>query len=174
MNPSRILCIVSLTLCGMCAGLASSTYHYQGAVFTEASVPYQLGERITGALVLTAALPANMAPADIPRANVLGFDFNDGQQNRNFTNSTVCRLILGTDASGNINAWNIWMRQEIPSASDVRFSMETYSLPDFSGDLVGSAVFPSACGAGALQPRAASLVPGLWSLEGLYANGFEQ
>ena len=172
MNPFKILCVLSLSL-GIDAASASSIYGYQGAVFTEASAPYQLGQRISGSLELTAALPANMAPADIPRANVVGFNFFDSQQNRDFTNTTVCRLVLGTDANGNINVWNMWMRQETPGPGDVRFSMEIQSRPEFTGDLVGSAVFPTACGNATLQPRAASFTPGNWSLDPLFANGFE-
>ena len=80
----------------------AATYTYRGSPFTEAMAPYQIGQRVTGTLELVEALPANMEPTDIPIANFVDLMFVDGHQVRTRANSVICRLVLGTDANGDL------------------------------------------------------------------------
>lgn len=157
----------------LAAPVAAQNYYYRGGPFTQADAPYLLGEHIAGTLILDSALPANRPLADIPQASLVSFTFADSQQSRTPTNTTVCRLALGTDAQGVINAWNIWMRATDLVAGTTRFSLETYNIPGFVGDFVGSGDFPTACGNGTLNPRAASLTAGSWLPDAILTDGFE-
>lgn len=154
-------------------GTSAATYHYTGTPFTEAAAPYQLGQRVTGRLELVQALPANMEATDIPIANFVGLLFVDGVQVRSAANSIICRLVLGTDALGNINAWMIWVRADTVGVGDSRDSLETYNIPGFSADLVGVGVYPGACDSGVLDPRAATMDAGSWQPDALFGDGFE-
>ena len=155
------------------AGCANQTYVYHGTPYTEAIAPYVVGGHVDGTLELTAALPANLVATDIPRANLVGFTYTDGVQTRTYANSTVCRLVLGTNAAGAINVWNIWIRADTATAGNVRFSLESYNIPGFTGDFPGSGVFPNACDSGALDPRARTFSAGTWLGDTLFASGFE-
>lgn len=155
---------------------SAETYVYTGSPFTQAGAPYQVGERISGTLELVAPLPANLAPTDIPIANFVDLRFEDGQQVRTRANSVICRLVLGTDADANINAWRIWLRADTVGVGNSRYSLESYNIPGFSGDVVGIGEFPGACDAGTLDPRALTVVAGSWQVglpDLLFADGFE-
>ncbi len=166
----RTLLIASMLLSPF-AGAA--TYLYRGTGFTEAGAPYALGERVTGTLELVAALPPNMAASDIPQANLVDLMFVDGQQVRTAANTVICRLVLGTDALGRINVWNLWLRSATVGVGNTRNSLETYNIPGFTADLVGVGVFASACGSGALDPRALTQSAGSWFGDAVFASGFE-
>lgn len=169
-----LLAILAASASALAAsGTPAATYVYTGAPFTEASAPYQLGQRVTGSLELVQPLPPNLAPTDVPIANFVDLLFVDGQQVRTRANTFICRLVLGTDAQGNINAWMIWLRADTVGAGNSRFSLETFNIPGFTADLVGIGVFPSACDSGALQPRASTQDAGSWQSGVLFASGFE-
>jgi hypothetical protein len=155
------------------SGTPAATYQYTGTPFTEAALPYQLGQRVTGTLELTQPLPPNMAATDIPIANFVDLLFVDGVQVRSAANSVICRLVLGTDAAGNINAWMIWVRADAVGVGYSRYSLETYNIPGFSADLVGVGVYPGACDSGELDPRASTLDAGSWRADGVFGDGFE-
>lgn len=171
----RILLTTVATLaCVFCAThTAAATYVYRGTPFTEAGAPYQPGGRVVGTLELVQPLPPNRVADDIPIANFVDLHFVDGQQVRAGANSTICRLVLGTDAQGNINAWMLWVRADSVGVGDSRESLETYNIPGFTADLVGIGVFPGACDSGALNPRASTTDAGSWLPDSVLANGFE-
>jgi hypothetical protein len=165
--------IFAVMTCVFCAANApAATYAYRGTPFTEAVSPYQLGGQVIGTLELAQALPPDMVAADIPIANFVDLLFVDGRQVRTGQNTTICRLVLGTDAQGNINAWNIWLRADSVGIGDSRESLETYNTPAFTADVVGIGVFPGACDSGELNPRASTIDAGSW-LPDLFVNGFE-
>lgn len=168
------LAIVALLAGGLCAtdGRAA-TYFYTGTPFTQADAPYQIGQRVTGSVELVQALPPNRAATDVPIANFVDLRFVDGQQVRTRANTTICRLVLGTDAQGHINAWIIWMRANTVGAGNSRASLETFSMPDLTGDLAGVGVFPGACDTGALDPRATTMDAGSWRVDDVFGDGFE-
>lgn len=168
--PIRIVLLASVLVM---PGASAATYVYRGSGFTEAGVPYALGERVTGTLELTQALPANMPASDIPQANFVDLLFVDGQQVRTGANTVICRLVLGTDNLGRINVWNIWLRAADVTAGNGRYSLETYNIPGFTADLVGVGVFANFCDSGALDPRALTQVAGSWLGDALFANGLE-
>lgn len=174
MRTVPLLAGVAALASAVCATtVPAATYLYTGSPFTEAGAPYQLGQRVTGTLELTQPLPPNMAATDIPVANFVDLLFVDGQQVRTGANSAICRLVLGTDALGNINAWMLWLRADSVGAGNSRYSLETYNVPGFSADVVGVGVFPGACDSGALNPRALTTIAGSWRGDVVFANGFE-
>lgn len=165
--------VVILTSMLVMPGAFAATYVYRGSAFTEAGPPYALGGRVTGTLELVSALPPNMPASDIPQANFVDLLFVDGQQVRTGANTVICRLVLGTDALGRINAWNIWLRAADVTAGNGRYSLETYNISGFTADLVGVGVFANFCDSGALDPRALTQSPGSWLGDVLFANGLE-
>lgn len=167
--PLRLLLVVAL----QSSVAAAATYTYHGTGFTEAGAPYALGQRVTGTLELVQALPPNMPASDIPQANFVDLLFVDGQQVRTGANTVICRLVLGTDAQGRINVWNIWLRAANVTAGNGRYSLETYNVPGFTADLVGVGVFANFCDSGALNPRALTQSAGSWLNDPVFANGFE-
>ncbi len=169
-----LLSFLALSACAMIAADApAATYLYRGTAFTEAAPPYQLGQRVSGRLELVQPLPANMAATDIPIANFVDLLFVDGVQVRSGANSVICRLLLGTDAQSNINVWMIWLRATDVGVGDSRYSLETYNIPGFSADLVGIGVYPGACDAGVLDPRASTMDAGTWQPDAVFGDGFE-
>ena len=168
-----MFCVAALAGALAASGAPAATYTYRGSPFTEAMAPYQIGERVTGTLELVEALPANMEATDIPIANFVDLMFVDGQQVRTRANSVICRLVLGTDANANINAWIIWTRASTVGVNNARFSLETFNVPGFAADLVGVGNFPGACDSGSLEPRASTNVAGSWIDDDVFANGFE-
>ena len=172
MRPTLMhLVLLAGVLTTPCAKAA--TYSYRGSSFTEAGVPYALGEQVTGTLELVTALPPNMPASDIPQADFVDLLFVDGQQVRTGANTVICRLVLGTDAQGRINVWNVWLRAANVTVGNGRYSLETYNVPGFTADLVGVGVFTNFCDSGTLDPRALTQTAGSWSSDPVFANGFE-
>lgn len=102
-------------LCLMLPGSlrANTLYTYTGNAFTEFSGSYACPPEcsITGSFTVAAPLPPNMVFIQQYGDNIhaISYDFTDGVHEFNTANSTVTYLNVGTDSSGAIDAWLIYL-----------------------------------------------------------------
>jgi len=110
-----------ILFCGLQSARADVTYSYTGDTFGfdsdccgYASSPYTLSDNVSGSFTLAAALGDSMSLTDIT-PDVTSFSFSDGVQT--LTNASGLPDItfeVGTDASGNIDAWFINLENPSP------------------------------------------------------------
>jgi hypothetical protein len=86
-------------------GNAAVAYTYTGHDFTTVSGAYTKSDKVTGKLILTAALPDG---ANLYSPTVVSFDFTDGVQTLTQMNSTDQEVALSTNDSGVITGWRVW------------------------------------------------------------------
>lgn len=115
-------------------------YAYEGNPFTFVSgPPYDLSLRLDGTLTTVTPLPPSMALTDI-RHSLLAFDFGDGVQTRDETDSTIFTFRVGTDAGGAIDQWSIAVAEAPPATmvGEVRALIDSSRVPGFESDQGGS------------------------------------
>ena len=110
---SRYLVLGVLLLLSTLA--TAATYTYTGVPYTTATGAYTTAMSINGSFDTATPLPANMPPTAIGPSGsnlVTSWSFNDGVNTLNNTNSmelygSATFFEVGTDAAGQINAFNI-------------------------------------------------------------------
>jgi hypothetical protein len=111
-----------ILFCGLqFAARADVTYTYTGSEFGVdadccgfATSPYSLTDNVSGSFTVAAALGDSMSFTDIT-SNVTSFSFSDGVQTlTNLSALPDVTFEVGTDASGNIDAWFINLENPSP------------------------------------------------------------
>lgn len=101
-----VLAVVLALGTGLAVAEADVTYSYTGKVFTTATPPYTLTDRITGSFTVPSALSC---PGGDITGQVTAYSFSDGVHT--LTNATpfiqVGRFAVFLDCSGNITSWHI-------------------------------------------------------------------
>jgi hypothetical protein len=146
--------------------LAQATYTHTAPTFENVSPPYTTASRITGNFRVTGVLAANLVNADIS-AQLQSYSFTDGQATRTQATSTICQFTVSTNASGQIIANDIWLRELAPGATSHSLELRAPDSTNLSG-FADPAV--TGCGAVALNPFASVLTPAtppIWTLTGL-------
>jgi hypothetical protein len=109
------------------------TYTYSGNDFEVVTGPYSTSDSISGFFSVASALPDNLAftPDDV---TLTSYSFTDGVQTfSSISPPTNVFFEIGTDASGNINKWDITLGSSSPDNS-----LSTFSLGSDSGQNGGS------------------------------------
>jgi len=84
-----------------------TTYKYTGNPFTDVSGPYTTSMFVTAMVTLAGPLGANMPLTDVT-SQVTAFTLFDGVQTiRNTTPQVITDFEFATNASGEINLWNV-------------------------------------------------------------------
>jgi hypothetical protein len=99
-------------LAALCVGGAAfaggnvTTYTYAGNNFDTVSGSYTTAMSVSGSFSLASALPANMPSANIS-GSLVDYQFTDGVNVFNTTNSYVAGFFVSTDATGGPEFWAI-------------------------------------------------------------------
>lgn len=110
---------------------APAVYLYSGRKFTSAQPPFQSSQKIAGRVVLPGPLPSNFQLTDVT-PHVIDFRFYDGTQVQTSASSQMCQFALSADASGQIVAWRVFLREAVVQ------NMNQFSLFTASQGLVSS------------------------------------
>jgi hypothetical protein len=118
MHPRLALVLFAL---GLPCAASAATYVYTGPNYQFVQAPYTAAMSMSGSFTTTSPLPASMSPTDIgPNGTnlVTGWSFNDGVNTFTQANSVPLPQFgtfrIGTDASGNINAFYIQLESPLP------------------------------------------------------------
>jgi hypothetical protein len=159
---SLIRLIHGFVALGCISGQAQTyTYTYTGNDFTSASGSYSTSDKVTGSLTFSAPLGANFEGT--PSATLLNFVFSDGVGPGNIaggpgeTGRSI--IILGTDAAGAINSWNINLLVFLPPNSSETKGIQT---ENDSGGVVDMGNLDEATGFVGIGSVSNS--PGMWVL----------
>lgn len=146
-------------------GVAS--YSYQGQTFTQFTGLYTASDSVSGSLILTGTLPPSLPPADLS-AFVLGFQFSDGVRTRSLADTAVCGLVLGTDASGSINQWGIFLRElPWPGVGQPQHFLDSGTAFDQAG--IGEAGATACDTISIFTDSGSTMNPGTWTTGGTLA-----
>jgi hypothetical protein len=86
---------------------ADTVYTYTGNDFTLVQGPYTTLDSVTGTIVLSAPLPANLSSFTDETALLISYSFSDGVQTLTNLNSHADHFDFQTSPSGAITLWNI-------------------------------------------------------------------
>ncbi len=105
-----VVVLVGVLMALSAAPSRAATYSYQSQPFTIVVPPYTTSMSTSGSFDLALALPSNLALTPVvPTA----FSFFDGQQARTLGDSVICDFQVGTDASGAIDKWMIYVMEDV-------------------------------------------------------------
>jgi hypothetical protein len=162
---STVLCCSLACAASISTANADVTYTYTGNVFTffnSVNVDYTATDSISGSFTLSMALPANQSLTSVA---ITSFSFTDGVQT---INSPPTTIEVGTDSSGNINAWSITLENSscLISGACLIESSNDPSNPSSATDL-GAFILPDMSqeeafniGDAGIWSSSASAVPG--------------
>jgi len=181
----------SLLACGLLLGAtagsaSAATFTFTGGDFNQIyGPPYTTADHVIGTITLTAPL-ANQRPLSDAFAILHDLQFDDGHQVRtyvagqSFPDTFVCDIKLGTDLTGKINAWSIWLRETSVSQGSPQSSLELYSGGNLHEQVGQGNASNVVCGSivltnGAARINLADASPWEAIPDGLiFRNGFEQ
>ena len=95
-----------------------------------ANTSYTAADFVSATLTLTSPLPANMALADVSTLAGFALSMNDGQHTVTNTQAVGMFAKVGTDASGNINQWQV----VINTGGLANGGIDTLNIPGNVGD----------------------------------------
>jgi len=112
------------------------TYTYTGNDFTIISAPYTTSDSVSGWFTLSAALGPNLGFQIITPDSG---QFADGILTFNIASASFADVAIGTDSSGNISTWNVYIRNgstDVISTSDfgsvIGDSTDTYNTSQWA------------------------------------------
>lgn len=97
---------VLILLFFMISKTQATTYTYTGPQFDQAFGSYTTMDRVTGSFTTADPLPDNLGNGDISNL-VQSYEFNDGVQTLDESNSTIIVFNVSTDSLGNPSTWSI-------------------------------------------------------------------
>jgi hypothetical protein len=128
-----IIALACLFLSATGARADTFTYTYTGNDFTTFSGPYTGSDKVTGTVVLSAPLPANLPPTTDETALLVSYSFSDGVQTLTNLNSAADVFSFETSATGAIDSWFI-LFFSTPSATQINTSKApSFNTFDFGG-----------------------------------------
>jgi hypothetical protein len=141
--------------------LQAATYSYDGQNFTSADgSTYTTSMSISGSFELALPLPTNLTQQAItPTA----FSFFDGVQTRTLADSVICRFEVGTDSSGVIDKWNIYVMEDVALGNPRHTitSIREVTARDIGG-IITSAAADDCIGKGQPEYGTNEDLPGTW------------
>jgi len=145
-----LFCLVAASLPAF-ARAQTTTYSYDGGIYSAIQPPYAAGQRLTGSFTVAAPLPAFRALSDLTPA-LVAMSFHDGVEERGLGDSFVCKFEVATDGAGAVTQWRILLRRSPYNPLDPQHSIDTLgNVGILSGsDFVGT----GPAGAGPCDPIA--------------------
>ncbi len=95
----RVVIIVGIACSFMSTVASARIYLFQGPFYEEVAGPYSTDMRVNGYIETSTFLQPGTPVSDVASL-VVSYSFNDGVVTLDQNNSQLCRLQLGTDASG--------------------------------------------------------------------------
>ncbi|MFV0277890.1 MAG: hypothetical protein ACK5HY_11975 [Parahaliea sp.] len=150
----NLLIATLLILPGMSYG-QQTRYEYTGATIetVDAGTAYVLGGAVSGFIETSEPLAANLSNVNIA-ARITNWSFNDtvntmAQGAGVFYDAlgAGAQLIISTDATGNISAWNFHLYSPLPHNHDAPVNRIWLSFPNSRDEMINQApcdVFPAA------------------------------
>ena len=124
-----------LLLGGLAAGvLTASTYTYTGNDFVSVTSPYTTSDFVSGFFTVAGSLGDNLAYGAFTPAS---YSFTD--QHQTFDSATPPPNVtfdVGTDASGNINKWEIVLQNGLNQVSTFSFASDSGEMPASAGSVL--------------------------------------
>jgi hypothetical protein len=146
-------------------GTQPTTYTYTGDLYTAATAPYTLSDRLTGTMTTANPLPPFLPLTDITGA-LTSLAFDDGVAVRTLASSFLCSVQVATDGAGNITRWQIMLREFPYTPGNPQHSIDTNGTPTTpeGADLVGTGpANADPCGVVILNPSASTGSQGTWT-----------